>query len=112
LTFKTAQLYKFENGHELLTSIKKYARYEKQTDGKYYIKGKQPNHCWRLWSGAVVNTNGDVLPCCFDKNSDFSFGNIHDKSFFECWHSEKATAFREKILQNRKQFEICRNCTS
>jgi radical SAM protein with 4Fe4S-binding SPASM domain len=111
LTFKTAQLYDFENGHELLTSIKKYARYELRTDGKYHIKATQPNRCWRLWSGAVVSTKGDVLPCCFDKNSDFPFGNINNSSFFACWHSEKATDFRKKILQNRKQFAICRNCT-
>ena len=112
LSFKTAQLHNFENGHELLTSIKKYARYEKRAGGKYYIKAKQPNRCWRLWSGAVINTNGDVLPCCFDKNSDFQFGNVQEKSFAECWHSEKAVSFRKKILQNRKQFDICRNCTS
>jgi len=111
LTFKTAQLYDFENGHELLTSIKKYARYEQRADGKYHIKGSQPNRCWRLWSGAVVTANGDVLPCCFDKSSDFPFGNINKNSFSECWHSEKALDFKQKILQNRKQFEICRNCT-
>ena len=112
LTFKTAQLYDFENGHELLTSKKKYARYEKRKDGKYYIKAKQANRCWRLWSGGVVSANGDILPCCFDKNSDFPFGNINEKPFATCWHSGKASAFRKKLLQNRKQFEMCRNCTS
>ncbi len=111
LTFKTAQLYDFENGNELLTTKKKYARYEKRKDGKYHIKSSQANRCWRLWSGAVINTSGEVLPCCFDKNSDFSFGNITGKSFEECWHSKEASGFRNKILQNRKQFEMCRNCT-
>lgn len=112
LTFKSAQLYDFENGHELLTTKKKYSRYEKRKDGKYHIKSKQSNRCWRLWSGAVVNTGGDILPCCFDKNSDFSFGNMNESSFTTCWHNEKASGFRRKILQNRKQFEMCRNCTS
>jgi len=112
LSFKTAQLYDFENGHALLTSKKKYARYEKRKDGKYHIKSKQPNRCWRLWSGAIVNTNGDVLPCCFDKNPDFPFGNIGDKSFSECWHGKKASTFRKKVIQNRQQLEICRNCTN
>ena len=111
LIFKTAQLYDFENGHSLLTSIKKYARYEQRSDGKYYIKGAQPNRCWRLWRGAVITANGDILPCCFDKKSEFSFGNITNGSFSACWHGEKANEFRQKILQNRKQFAICRNCT-
>jgi radical SAM protein with 4Fe4S-binding SPASM domain len=112
LTFKTAQLYNYEAGNKLLTTKNKYARYKQMSDGKYRMKGNQPNRCWRLWNGAVVNAKGDVLPCCFDKESEFSFGNITEKSFSENWHTKKASDFRGKILQNRKQFEICRNCTS
>jgi len=112
LTFKTAQLSNFENGNNLLPVQKLYARYKKGKDGKFHIKGGQPNRCWRLWSGAVVNVQGEVLPCCFDKASEFSFGNIQDSSFTSCWHSEKASDFRGNILQNRKQFDMCRNCTS
>ncbi|MEI7504712.1 MAG: radical SAM protein, partial [Paludibacter sp.] len=51
LTFKTAQLYDFENGNELLTTIDKYARYRKSKNGKYQIKSSLPNHCQRLWGG-------------------------------------------------------------
>ncbi|NDV46741.1 radical SAM protein [Paludibacter sp. 221] len=112
LTFKTAQLYDFENGHELLTTKAKYARYEKREDGKYHIKGKRRKRCWRLWSGAVVNVKGDVLPCCFDKDSSYPYGNINEKTFAECWHSNEAAGFRQKFLENRSQFEMCRNCTS
>ena len=110
---KSAQLYDFENGSALLTSINKYSRYKKNKSGKYEIKNHQSNRCWRLWSGAVVNTKGDILPCCFDKESEYSFGNISiGESFLSCWHNEKASDFRGKILHNRKQFEICRNCTT
>ena len=111
LAFKTAQLNDFVNGNELMTSLTRYSRYAKQKDGTFRIKGRQPNHCWRLWSGAVINVHGEVLPCCFDKASEYSFGNVNNHSFPACWHSKKATGFREKILQNRKQFEMCRNCT-
>lgn len=112
LAFKTAQLYDYKHGNDLLTSKKKYARYRLKKDGNYHIKGIQPNRCWRLWSGSVVNAKGDVLPCCFDKKSNFSYGNIQDNSFSGTWHNAKASNFREKVLQNRKQFEICKNCTS
>jgi radical SAM protein with 4Fe4S-binding SPASM domain len=112
LTFKTAQLYDFENGSELLTTKGRYARYKKGKDGKFKIKARQLNHCWRLWSGAVINAHGDVLPCCFDKASEHPFGNINDSSFYNCWQSNKASDFRSKILDNRKQFDICRNCTN
>ena len=112
LTFKTAQLNDFENGSELLTSINRFARYKKAHDGKYIVKGRQPNCCWRMRSGAVINVQGEVLPCCFDKSSEYSFGNVNDKSFLECWQSKEAIDFRSKINNNRKQFDMCRNCTS
>jgi len=112
LVFKTAQLYDFEQGRDRLTTIKKYARYSLNSDGNYQIKSNLPNHCWRLWSGAVVNAKGDVLPCCFDKSSEFSFGNIANQSLSDNWQTKKASGFRESILKNRRQYEMCRNCTS
>jgi len=112
LTFKTAQLYDFENGNDRLTTIKKYARYKQMPDGKYQIRNSLPNHCHRIWSGAVINAHGEVLPCCYDKNSEFSFGNINENPLNACLHNKKATDFRNTILQNRKQYEMCQNCTS
>jgi len=112
LAFKTAQLSDFQNGNDFMPFNKKYSRYEKRKDGKFYLKGSQRNRCWRMSSGAVINVNGEVLPCCFDKGSDYSFGNINEKSFADCWHSKKASDFRDGILQKRKQYEMCRNCTS
>ena len=111
LTFKTAQLYDFENGSAFLTTKSRYARYKKTVDGTYILKGKQPNHCWRLWTGAVINVDGEILPCCFDKTSEYSFGNILEYSFLSCWQNKKAFSFRDKIIKNRKQFDMCRNCT-
>jgi len=112
LVLKSAQLYNYENGHELLTSIDKYARYKMLPNGKYALKNKLHNRCFRLWSGAVVTTKGDVLPCCFDKDTSHSFGNIIDTDFNSIIQNSKANSFRISILTNRKQHEMCRNCTS
>jgi len=111
LRFKTAQLYGFENGNELLTSKKRFARYKQTKEGNFKLKGHQPNRCWRLWSGAVINVNGEVLPCCFDKSSEYSFGNVHKSSFLVCWQGDKASRFRSMILKNRKLVDMCGNCT-
>lgn len=112
LVFKTAQLYDFENGNPLLTTLDKYARYSKTDDGKYKIKSTLPNRCKRLWTGAVINSKGDLVPCCFDKDSEHNFGNVSTQSFSATWHNKKASDFRASILKNRKQYEMCRNCTS
>lgn len=112
LSLKTAQLYDFENGHELLPSKERYARYKKGSDGKLYLKNKLKNHCWRLWSGAVINIDAEVLPCCFDKDTEFSFGNLNADSFYACWTGSNAQKFRMAVLKNRGKINICRNCSS
>lgn len=112
LIFKTAQLYDYENGSELMTSIDRYSRYKKTADGTYIIKGRQPNHCWRMWSGAVINVHGQVLPCCFDKLSENSYGSIVDCTFAKCWQGTQALNFRKGIIKNRKQVDMCKNCTN
>ena len=111
LVFKSAQLYDFENGNDLLTSIEKYSRYKKINEGSYKVKSALPNHCSRLWSAAVISSKGDLIPCCYDKDGTHSFGNLADRSFGSVWHNSKATEFRMSVLSNRKQHEMCRNCT-
>jgi radical SAM protein with 4Fe4S-binding SPASM domain len=112
LVFKTAQFYDFEKGNPLMPASEAESRYRKdEATGKYAIKNPLRNHCWRLWTGAVVNAKGDVLPCCYDKNNEFCFGNISKEYFEETWNGDLARSFRKKIIDNRKQFEMCRNCT-
>jgi len=111
LAFKSAQLYNFEKGHELLTSIQKYARYKRLPNGNYAPKNKLHNRCFRLWSGAVITAKGDVLPCCFDKDASHTFGKISDSTFDAAFQNSNADNFRNSILTNRKQHEMCRNCT-
>ena len=41
---KTAQVYDYENGNDLIPTIEKYARYTQQTDGTYKVKNKLLNH--------------------------------------------------------------------
>jgi len=110
VSLKTAQI-EFERIEQLVPSQKKYARYEKASDGSWQLKKKMRNRCWRQWSSAVIAANGDVLPCCFDKNGDHVFGNVEHASFFEIWNGEKANLFRERIRSDRKSIAICKNCT-
>lgn len=111
LSLKSAQIYNFENGSELIPSIKKYSRYKKTGNNKFQIKSPLKNSCKRLWNGAVLNSKGDLLPCCFDKHSEFSFGNVFENDFETAWEGKSAENFRKNILLDRKQYEMCRNCT-
>ena len=61
--FKSAQVYDYENGNELIPKNEKYSRYEKTENGKLKIKNEMINKCWRMWSGCVITWNGLVVPC-------------------------------------------------
>jgi hypothetical protein len=49
-----------------MPSEPRYSRYIQGADGLYHRKPLRKG-CWRVKSGAVITTNGDVLPCCYDK---------------------------------------------
>jgi len=111
VSIKTAQLYEFEDGNDLMPGLVKYTRYTKQANGKYQIKSKLPNKCYRMWSGNVITWDGDVVPCCFDKDADYVFGNIVDREFDNINKSAEYNEFRHQILTDRSKIDICRNCT-
>ena len=108
---KTAQVYDYEHGNELIPTIEKYSRYHKKEDGTYRVKNELLNHCWKLWHACVISWNGLVLPCCFDKDADHRLGDLNHHSFQEIWHGKEYDGFRKSLLKGRDQIEICKNCT-
>lgn len=111
LTFKSAQVYSFENGNELIPSSKKYSRYRQRPDGTWQVKSKLPDRCHRLWRAPVITWDGNVLPCCFDKDAFHVIGNLRDHPFGRIWKSPEYRAFRKKVFTSRRNISICTNCT-
>lgn len=111
LQIKSAQIYNYEQAHNLVPTIQKYARYKKTAEGSFVLKSKLPNRCWRLWSSAVLTWNGHVVPCCFDKNAEHKQGQLPESTFSSVWKGERYSAFRQQILHSRKSVDICKNCT-
>lgn len=109
--FKTAQVYDYENGNELIPKNEKYSRYIRKKDGTYRVKYKGGNHCWRSWSSAVITWDGQIVPCCFDKDARHTLGNLKYTSFSEIWKNDRYTEFRNNILSDRNSIEICTNCS-
>lgn len=110
--FKTAQVYDHENGSPLIPTIDKYSRYRQNPDGKWRIKNKLLDQCWKMWHSSVVTWDGRVVPCCFDKDATHVFGSVENgSSFREIWQSEPYNAFRKALLTSRSEIDICRNCT-
>ncbi len=108
---KTAQVYDYENGNDLIPTLDRYSRYAQQQDGKWVVKNELINHCWRLWHACVITWDGLVVPCCFDKDALHRLGDLKKRTFREIWQGEAYHHFRQKLLQGRDQIDICTNCT-
>jgi radical SAM protein with 4Fe4S-binding SPASM domain len=112
LRLKTAQVYDYENDpHQLIPKNPKYSRYKRSREGKMEFRGNNANHCWRLWHDPVITWDGSVVPCCFDKDALHKLGNLKEQSFKELWHNKDYREFRSKVLQSRKNIDICANCS-
>ncbi len=108
---KSAQIYTLDKGDELVSGIEKFSRYRKNSAGRFYIKSKLPDKCLRMWTGCVFTWDGEVVPCCFDKDAKYRFGSVNSHTFSEIWKSDRYNAFRDQILKSRKEIDICRNCS-
>lgn len=109
--FKSVQVYEFESGSPLISGHKNFARYKKTSTGNWVIKNDLEDHCWRMWSGSVITWDGQVVPCCFDKDARHSLGNLKQQSFQTVWKSEAYNSFRMSVLKSRRDVDICANCT-
>ena len=111
LELKTAQIYDYKNGNLLIPKNQKYSRYQLSKNGTYSIKNMLKNRCERLWNSTVITWNGDVLPCCFDKDAKYKFGNLQNSTFKEINNNKLYQNFRKQLQKSRKNIDICRNCT-
>jgi radical SAM protein with 4Fe4S-binding SPASM domain len=111
LRLKSMQIINKEDIESWIPIRERFRRY-RYKDGDYVIKNTFPNRCARLWLSPVITWDGKVLPCCFDKNSEYVMGDLNHNSFREIWNGTKYRIFRKSILSGRNMIEICRNCTS
>ena len=107
LEIKTAQII---NNEEYNTDLNQYSRYNAKNDG-LSIKSNLPNKCKRMWNSVVITVDGNISPCCFDKDSENNYGNYSDIRFNNIRKNKKYINFSNRILTNRKSIDICTNCT-
>ncbi|MGL5888287.1 MAG: SPASM domain-containing protein, partial [Bacteroidia bacterium] len=111
IVFKTAQLYDYENGNELMPENELYSRYVRMPNGKYKLRGQLLNQCWKMWHSCVVTWDGKVVPCCFDKDAAHQLGDLKLQSLKHIWKEPSYQNFRKSILQSRNSIDICANCS-
>ncbi len=111
LAIKTAQVYGYENDEDFIPDNTELSRYEKGADGRYAIRNKLENHCWKMWRSSVITWDGWVVPCCFDKDATHKLGNVTEQNFKSVWNARQSQDFRSAVLKHRSQITMCTNCT-
>ncbi len=87
------------------------SRYYSKQDGTFTLKGKISNTCSMVYRLAVINSNGTIVPCCYDLYSEYVMGNVFEDSLKTIWKNSKYQAFRNKIRKDRKSISICNTCS-
>ncbi len=109
LLVKTTQVTTLDEAREWLPNEGKYCRYALSGDDFQVKHGK--GACPRLWLTTLVDWDGQIVPCCFDKNGDHAMGHFSDvQNFDTIWSSGKYAGIRQRVLQHRDSIEMCRNC--
>jgi MoaA/NifB/PqqE/SkfB family radical SAM enzyme len=111
ISLKSVQVYTEDQAEFYLPKNIKFRRYQRK-DRHFQIKSRLPNWCTFLWYGSVLNWDGSLAPCCFDKDSTKAFGNAFNSSSeaLDLWKNPNSRGFRKAILKNRSQFDMCCNC--
>jgi radical SAM protein with 4Fe4S-binding SPASM domain len=106
---KSIQVIDNERAGEWMPSDARRSRYMFER-GQWKSARSPARGCMRMWTTAVITADGDVVPCCYDKNADHSMGNLNNQAFRDIWDGDKYVSFRNAVIRSRGGTDICRNC--
>lgn len=106
---KSIQVLNDERAADWMPADQRRSRF-RLSDGQWKIAGLRTKGCIRMWTTAVITTDGDVVPCCYDKNASHVMGNISNQSFSEIWLGQGYRSFRDTVMKDRSLVDICRQC--
>lgn len=109
LELKTVQIYSKEDVSRFLPRNPHYRRYKIKGDD-FELKVGIRNRCRRIWTNLVINWDGEVSVCCFDKNTTLKVGRFPGETLRNIWHSREFQQVRKQILTAREKIPVCRNC--
>ena len=114
LSFKTLQIVNWQQGNQFLPEDHNLTRYKPLIESEPLQTKRRrffADDCLRLWYSMVINCDGQVSPCCFDKDAEFPVGNLLSTSFASIWRGESFKKFRQQLLDSRFELEMCQDCT-
>ncbi len=110
LLLKNIQVETHDEALEWMPKNENFQRYEVLEDA-IKVRRNGRSVCPRPWLSTLMNWDGTVVPCCFDKNGAHTMGDTtNGEKFVQVWSKNEYNAFRKNMLNQRDEIEICRNC--
>lgn len=66
--------------------------------------------CYYPFYLLMLDSNGDVYPCCHEWQRRLKMGNLYQHTLWEIWTSESIKKVRRKILEGNRDLFPCRIC--
>lgn len=107
---KSIQVLDISRAGEWLPDERRWSRYVSDKHGGWKITGLPSRGCLRMWRSAVITTDGDVIPCCYDKERLHIMGNLNELPFTKIWRGERYSSFRDRVMTSRSLVDICSEC--
>lgn len=73
---------------------------------------REPLPCWSAFSEGHVTADGILSACCFDADSRWGMGNLHESTFMESWNSPGFQALRAAHLKKDVKGTVCEECVA
>jgi MoaA/NifB/PqqE/SkfB family radical SAM enzyme len=111
ISLKTLQVETLQEARTYLPRRRSLRRYRLEK-GAIRLRGKLHHRCRWIWFCPVIDSDGTVCACCFDKNHTMPLGNaFNGRPMAEIWQGPSYRSFRARILAARDRIELCRNCS-
>jgi len=77
------------------------------------VKVKNPQvkkYCFQASTDLIIDWKGNVLLCCNDYFSEYSFGNLKKESILDIWNKEEYKEIKKELRKGNFILEICKFC--
>ena len=109
ILFKNLQVTSIEEAREWLPKDEAFSRY-KLDKNKIMLQKETSAFCPRPWTTSLINWDGSVVPCCFDKNATNVMGSLQQVPFATIWQNNKYKEFRKMMLGQNGSVPMCNQC--
>lgn len=66
--------------------------------------------CYGTRDHMGIHANGDVVPCCLDKEAVLKLGNIYESSLDKILSGQRFQTMHKGFLENKLTEDLCRRC--